>query len=57
VSLLGEPLLFEPLRQRVAARVFRPFAGLSDIVPAAFGETVVVQGALALARQRFANAG
>jgi glucokinase len=44
VSLLGEQLLFEPLRQRVAARVFRPFAGLSDIVPAAFGETVVVHG-------------
>jgi glucokinase len=51
VSLLGEQLLFEPLRRRVAERAFRPFAGLADIVPAALGEAVVVHGALALARQ------
>ncbi len=52
VSLMGEKLLFEPLRRLVAERVFRPFADCYDIVPAALGEEVVVHGALALARQR-----
>jgi glucokinase len=52
VSLMGEALLFEPLRAKVAARVFKPFAGSYDIAPAALGEEVVVHGALALARQR-----
>jgi glucokinase len=52
VSLMGEKLFFEPLRQMVAERVFKPFAGLTEIVPAALGEEVVVHGALALARQR-----
>ena len=56
VSLLGESCLFEPLRRRVAERVFRPFAGLTDIVPAALGEEVVVHGALALARQKLGPA-
>jgi glucokinase len=32
---------------------FRPFSGMSDIVPAALGEEVVVHGALALARRAF----
>jgi glucokinase len=53
VALMGEKLLFEPLRAKVAARVFKPFAGCYDIVPAALGEEVVVHGALALARKRF----
>lgn len=52
VSLMGEKLLFEPLRRMVAERVFKPFAGLTDIVPAALGEEVVVHGALALAHKR-----
>jgi glucokinase len=52
VSLMGEKLLFEPLRRMVAERVFKPFAGLTDIVPAALGEEVVVHGAIALARKR-----
>jgi glucokinase len=52
VSLMGEQLLFEPLRQLVADRVFKPFAKCYDIVPAALGEEVVVHGALALARRR-----
>jgi glucokinase len=52
ISLMGDKLLFEPLRQLVAERVFRPFAGCYDIVPAALGEEVVVHGALALARRR-----
>jgi glucokinase len=57
VSLMGERLLFEPLRQLVAERVFQPFAGLTDIVPAALGEEVVVHGALALALGRFGASG
>jgi glucokinase len=52
VSLIGEDLLFVPLRRIVAEQVFRPFAGLTDIVPAALGEEVVVHGAIALARKR-----
>src|SRR5205823_13285352 len=52
VSLMGEKLLFEPLRKMVAERVFKPFAGCYEIVPAALGEEVVVHGALALAWQR-----
>jgi glucokinase len=52
VSLIGERLLFAPLRQAMADQVFKPFAGCYDIVPAALGEEVVVHGALALARRR-----
>lgn len=52
VSLMGEPLLFEPLRKMVTLRVFKPFADCYEIVPAALGEEVVVHGALALARQQ-----
>ena len=51
VSLLGEDLIFAPLRRLIAERVFPPFAGLTDVVPAELGEAVVVHGALALARQ------
>ena len=51
VSLIGEELFFAPLRQVVADLVFGPFAGLTDIVPAALGEEVVVHGAIALARK------
>jgi len=52
VSLMGEDLFFTPLRRIVEERVFVPFRGLTDIVPAALGEEVVAQGALALARRR-----
>jgi glucokinase len=52
VSLMGEQILFEPVRRIVAAQVFKPFANCYDIVPAALGEEVVVHGALALARRR-----
>lgn len=51
VSLMGEDLLFKPLRKLVAERVFKPFANCYDIVPAALGEEVVVHGALALVRR------
>lgn len=49
VSLIGDSL-FSPLRARVSDRVFSPFAGCCEIVPAALGEEVVVHGALALAK-------
>jgi glucokinase len=52
VSLMGEQLLFAPLRRLVAERVFKPVADCYEIVPAALGEEVVVHGALALARKR-----
>lgn len=52
VSLMGEDLFFGPIRRYVAERGFPPFAGLTDIVPAALGEEVVVHGALALARKK-----
>ncbi len=52
VALMGERLLFEPLRKLVAERVFTPFANCYEIAPAALGEEVVVHGALALARKR-----
>lgn len=52
VSLMGQELLFKPLRLKVARRVFKPFASSYDIVPAALGEEVVVHGALALTRKR-----
>ncbi len=55
VSLMGEDLFFTPLRQLVAERVFKPFAGLTEIVPAALGEETVIHGALALARQRLSG--
>jgi glucokinase len=55
VSLMGERVLFQPLRALVAERVFRPFAGCYEIVPAALGEEVVVHGALALARRHLAG--
>ena len=53
VSMMGDDLFFEPLRRYVAQHTFAPFAGLTDIVPAALGEEVVLHGALALARQKF----
>lgn len=55
-SLMGEKVLFEPLRRLVAERVFKPFAGWYQIVPAALGEAVVVHGALALARRSLGGA-
>jgi glucokinase len=53
VSLAPPELFLDPLRQEVAQIVFKPFANCYDIHVAALGEMVVVQGALALARQRF----
>jgi glucokinase len=53
VSLMGEEILFKPLRESVQEQVFKPFADRYDIVPAVLGEEVVVHGALALARKRF----
>jgi glucokinase len=53
VSLLGEELFFEPIRRYQTERGMAAFAGLTDIVPAALGEEVVIHGALALARKKF----
>ena len=50
VSLLGEPLWFGPIREQLEQRVFPPFRGTFDVVPALLGEEVVLHGALALAR-------
>jgi glucokinase len=50
VSLLGEALWFRPIREELEARVFPPFRGTFDLVPALLGEEVVLHGALALAR-------
>jgi glucokinase len=57
VSLVGEELLFAPLRRKVAERGFAPFRGLTEIVPAALGEEVVIHGAIALAAQAGQGAG
>ncbi|HQR09262.1 MAG TPA: ROK family protein, partial [Gemmatales bacterium] len=53
VSLAPAELFLNPLREEVAQIVFKPFAGCYDIQAAGLGEMVVVQGALALARQQF----
>jgi len=53
VSLIGQELFFDPLREACKVEVFQPFARVADIVPAALGEEVVVHGALALARAAF----
>lgn len=49
VSLMGEQAFFVPLRREVARYVFPPLAGQYDLVPATFGESVVVHGAVSLA--------
>lgn len=52
VSLIGEELFFEPIRRYVTERGMQALTGLTDIVPAALGEEVVIHGALALARRK-----
>jgi glucokinase len=55
VSLIGEELWLAPIRRELDRRVFPPFRGTFDVVPAALGEEVVVHGALALAREAWAS--
>ena len=50
VSLVGEDVFFTPLRQAVQQYVFPPLANSYQLLPAGLGESVVVHGALALAR-------
>jgi glucokinase len=50
VSLIGEEQWFAPIRAQLDLQLFPPFRGTFDVVPAALGETVVVHGALAVAR-------
>jgi glucokinase len=49
VSLVGEAVFFQPLREAVDDYSFPPLKGSCPIVSAALGESVVVHGALALA--------
>lgn len=49
VSLMGEELLFKPLRAAVNRYVFPPFLDTFEITPARLGEEMVVYGAIALA--------
>jgi glucokinase len=49
VSLMEPSLFLQPLAEHLARYVFPPLAGSYRLVPAAFGEEVVVHGALALA--------
>ncbi len=49
VSLIGEELFFEPLREQVERYVYPPLRGSYLIKPAALGEEVVVHGAIAAA--------
>jgi len=49
VSLIGDVLWFNPIRQTTAQLVFSPFRDTYDIVPAQLGEEVVLHGALAVA--------
>jgi glucokinase len=49
VSLVGQPVFFQPLRDSVTRYVFPPLAESVRIQPAELGESVVVHGALALA--------
>jgi len=49
VSLLGEVLFFTPLREAIDRYLFPPLMGTFDVVDAALGELVTVQGALCLA--------
>lgn len=53
VSLLGERLFFQPLREAVKQYVFPAMLDRYVIVPAKLGEEVMVHGALLLARSRF----
>lgn len=50
VSLVGEDVFFAPLRASVQQYVFPPLRESLRLVPAELGESVVVHGALALAR-------
>jgi glucokinase len=54
VSLIGEDFWLAPIRRQLDHLVFPPFRGTFDLVAAALGEEVVVQGALVLARDALA---
>ena len=50
VSLVGEAVFFAPLRAALQQYAFPPLANSYQLLPAELGESVVVHGALALAR-------
>ena len=55
VSLVGDDIFFAPLRSAVQTYVFPPLRDAFRLVPAELAESVVVQGALALARSASAS--
>ena len=50
VSLMPHHLFLDPLRREVARFVFPPLADAFELKPAQLGESVVVHGAIALAK-------
>jgi glucokinase len=52
VSLAGEKIFFQPLREEVRRYVFPPLRDTYNIVAAELGEEVVVHGAVAMAAMR-----
>jgi glucokinase len=56
VSLMGDDLFFNPLREAVQRYVFPPLKDSFQVVPAELGEAVVLHGALALAAQAASSA-
>lgn len=54
VALMGG-ILFDPLRRRVDRYAFGPYRGRYEIVPCALEESVVLVGALLLAREHIAR--
>lgn len=55
VSQIGESLFLAPLRNAVERYVFPPLLRSYEIAPAALGEQVVLQGALAMAASSHSN--
>ena len=49
VSLIGEQLFFQPLREAIATYVFPPLTDTYEVAAASLGESVVVHGAIAMA--------
>ncbi len=50
VSQIGEQYWLGPIRRELDRRIFGPFRGTYELVPASLGQDVVVHGALGLAR-------
>jgi len=55
VSLAGDSLFFDPIREEVKRYVFPPYQDAYQILPAALGEEMVVIGALLIAKQKLTS--